>query len=261
MYHNWTRRSFLAAGPALAAAATLPRRAEAAPEFPDEHFPAQPYALVREIVGASHGNLARVKELVEAHPALAKAAVDWGFGDWESALGAASHTGNREIALLLIENGARPTLFSATMLGQLEVVRAFVQLSPGIQSLPGPHGIPLLTHARLGGDEAAEVVAYLEELGDAGGGGAVPIGKEERKVYLGTYRFGEGQADTLRVFEGRLGMMVQRGETTARGLVHLGNHAFHPAGAQAVRIEFDVSGGRAGALTVRDHDLVLTARR
>jgi hypothetical protein len=50
------------------------------------------------MVGASHGNLARVNELVLAHPALANAAWDWGFGDWETAIGAASHVGNKQIA-------------------------------------------------------------------------------------------------------------------------------------------------------------------
>src|SRR5215475_6578448 len=84
-------------------------------------FPSQPRELVREMVTVSHFDLKRVKELVEARPSLARAAWDWGFGDWESALGAASHVGNRAIAGYLIEKGARPSLFSAAMLGQLDV--------------------------------------------------------------------------------------------------------------------------------------------
>src|ERR1051325_5140636 len=88
---------------------------------PHDSFPSQPPDVVKEMVSVSHGNVKRVKELVKMHPALAKAAWDWGFGDWETALGAASHVGNREIAELLIEQGAPPTIFSATMLGQLEV--------------------------------------------------------------------------------------------------------------------------------------------
>ena len=58
-------------------------------------------SLAKEIVGVSHGNLARVRELVQQHPALAKASFDWGYGDRETALGAASHIGRREIAELL----------------------------------------------------------------------------------------------------------------------------------------------------------------
>ncbi len=43
-------------------------------------FPRQDASLVREVVAASHGNFKRVRELVEASPALAKANWDWGCG-------------------------------------------------------------------------------------------------------------------------------------------------------------------------------------
>jgi hypothetical protein len=82
-------------------------------------------------VGASHRDEAKVRELVTAHPALANAAWDWGFGDWETALGAASHTGRRGIAELLLERGARPDVFCAAMLGRLEIVKGYVELNPG----------------------------------------------------------------------------------------------------------------------------------
>ncbi len=45
--------------------------------------------------------------------------------------------------------GTRPTIFSAAMLGQLDIVKAFVTASPGIQRLVGPHSIRLLPHARV----------------------------------------------------------------------------------------------------------------
>ena len=127
------RRTFLASGAAVAVGYGH-RRGTRTPETDDPYrgFPQQNPALVREVVGVSHGNFERVREMVDASPALAKAEIDWSFGDWESALGAASHTGNRDIAEYLIEKGARPTIFSATMLGQLKVVRAFVESSPGV---------------------------------------------------------------------------------------------------------------------------------
>ena len=108
---------------AEAGAARRPRAAEVAgrPGF------RQHQERVRSVVGASHSNLERVRELVLEQPALAKANWDWGFGDWESALGAASHTGRREIAEFLIAHGARPNLFSAAMLGEVDVVRAHVR--------------------------------------------------------------------------------------------------------------------------------------
>ena len=170
-----TRRCFLGLATvaglgALAAPAATPPPAStplpALPPVPDE-FPTQAPSLAREFVGVSHGNLARVNELLTLHPTLANAAWDWGFGDWETALGAASHMGNVEIATALLAHGARPSVFSAAMLGQLAVVRAFVEASPGVQGTPGPHGITLLAHAKAGGDAAKPVVAYLEAIGGA----------------------------------------------------------------------------------------------
>src|SRR5947209_11223051 len=117
-------------------------------------FPSHPHELAREMVLVSHFNLKRVQELVAARPALARAAWDWGFGDWESALGAASHMGNRAIAEYLIAQGARPSIFSAAMLGQLEVVKAFVAAQPAVVRIRGPHSISLLAHARKGGEAA-----------------------------------------------------------------------------------------------------------
>ena len=65
--------------------------------------------MAREAVGVSHGNLKRLQELVERQPALARASTDWGFGDWEACIDAASHVGNKAIADFLLTSGARPT--------------------------------------------------------------------------------------------------------------------------------------------------------
>jgi hypothetical protein len=225
------------------------------------HFPHQDPDLVRRVVGASHGDLDTVRELVGARPELAKAVWDWGFGDWESALGAAAHTGSREIAELLIAHGARPTLFSAAMLGQLAVVRSFVEASPGIQATPGPHGISLLAHARFGGEAAAPVLAYLEEVGGADAPEAVPLPDGASALYLGTYKARGGEL--FDVTESRFGLMVGQQGGVARGLVHLGNHTFHPGGAPSVRVRFEGadSGEPAGAFTIRDAELLVRAER
>src|SRR5690242_21892720 len=53
-------------------------------------------------VGAGHNNLPSVKELVAQEPNLVVASWDWGGGDWETALGGASHTGRRDIAEFLL---------------------------------------------------------------------------------------------------------------------------------------------------------------
>ena len=145
-----TAQGSVSAGPASSNAAASTKLSAA--------FPTHDPDLVREVVGVSHGNIARLKELVDRQPALARASWDWGFGDWESALGAASHVGNREIAEYLLSKGARPSIFSATMLGQLDVVKAFVSAQPGVQKTWGPHGITLLSHASAGGAPAKPVL-------------------------------------------------------------------------------------------------------
>ena len=107
--------------------------------------------LVEEFVGKAHGDLERVRALLTQEPALLNAAWDWGGGDWETALGAASHTGSRAIADYLISNGARIDLFAAAMLGRLDIVTTIVAAFPAMATARGPHGIPLLQHAVAGG--------------------------------------------------------------------------------------------------------------
>ena len=50
------------------------------------------------------------------------------------------------------------------MLGELELVRAFVEADAAVVNVPGPHGIPLLAHAEAGGVAAADVTEYLRSL-------------------------------------------------------------------------------------------------
>jgi hypothetical protein len=122
--------------------------------------------LVQQFVGVAHGDIEMVKELLAAEPALVNAAWDWGGGDWETGLGAAAHMGRREIALFLLEHGARLDLFAAAMLGYLEIVKSAVAAHPEAIDTPGPHGIPLIAHAQAGGEAARAVLEYLQALRD-----------------------------------------------------------------------------------------------
>jgi hypothetical protein len=119
-------------------------------------------ALVNEFVLKAHSDFQAVKELLEREPALLTAAWDWGGGDWETALGAASHMGRRDIALFLIDHGAPLDIFAAAMLGETEVVRAMLERFPGLVDARGPHGIPVRVHAEQGGEEARAVLELLE---------------------------------------------------------------------------------------------------
>lgn len=120
--------------------------------------------LVREYVIAAHGNFEKVQELVGIEPALVNATINWGGNDWENGLGAAAHTGNREIVLWLLGKGARMDIFTAAMLGELEVVQAMLVAQPNAIHAPGPHGIPLIHHAKMGGEQAEEVYHYLGSI-------------------------------------------------------------------------------------------------
>jgi hypothetical protein len=254
-----SRRGFLAIVPA--ASLLGGSRQVMQPSRPPDAFPSQDPGLVREMVSVAHGNVARVRELVGRRPALAKATWDWGFGDWETALGAASHVGNREIAMLLIAAGARPTLFSAAMLGQLDVVKAFVQATPGVQRTRGPHGITLLAHAKAGGPPAATVVDYLASIAEAD----VPYPNEplsdaDRAALAGGYLFGTAPRDRLIVEQQRLALTIRREGGVDRGLFHLGDRVFLPAGGDAVRIRF-AAGTPSPSVTVEDGDVIVTATR
>ncbi|HKD77086.1 MAG TPA: ankyrin repeat domain-containing protein [Ktedonobacterales bacterium] len=120
--------------------------------------------LVCDFVGNAHSDLARVRELLRRQKMLINACWDWGAGDWETGLGAAAHMGRRDIALYLLENGARMDIFAAAMLGHLDVVRAMIAADPQAQRGLGPHGISLLKHAEAGGSLAEPVAEFLRGL-------------------------------------------------------------------------------------------------
>lgn len=233
-------------------------------------FPSHPPELAREVVTVAHFNLKRVKELVDARPALARASWDWGFGDWETALGAASHMGNRPIAEYLIANGARPSLFSAAMLGQLEVVKAFVTADAHVRRIRGPHGIGLLAHSRAGGEMARPVFDFLQSFGDADADPTAPLTDDEIAALSGAYVFGVGVSQRIDVTVDRtLGkawsymyspLSWTRKGTMGRPLIHLGEHVFYPAGAPSVRIRF-LSDKDGTLMTVDDSGQMLTARK
>jgi hypothetical protein len=259
-----SRRAFVSAASILGLAPIAYGRAQ--PEAPKpttnlDHFPRQHPELVREVVGASHRNLERVRELVTQHPALATATWDWGFGDWESALGAASHVGNREIALFLIESGARPDLFAFTMLGDLAAVKAMIEAHPGIQRTKGPHSIPLLAHARAGGDAAKPVYEYLESLKDAGETlKSEPMTDAEMSRLAGKYigiETASGVSFEIRQDKGAL--VFQHKPQSAIRLFHVGNGEFHPAGVPHVQISVAAGMNGPARVTIRDHDVILTA--
>lgn len=180
-----SRRTFaLAAGGVAAAAAEVAMSADApktpppagpteaaferdypAPDFkPSWKKPQVSRTLAQDFVIFAHSDLAMTKKLAEKYPAVVNATVDWGGGDWETGLGGASHMGNREIAEFLLGAGARPDIFAAAMLGQLEVVKGLLAAFPKLIDAKGPHGFSLHWHANAGGKSAAAVLEFLQSV-------------------------------------------------------------------------------------------------
>ncbi|MGH9346379.1 MAG: ankyrin repeat domain-containing protein [Vicinamibacterales bacterium] len=131
------------------------------PKRPDPLAP----ALVNEFVRKAHSDFPATKALLAETPSLLNATWDWGGGDFEMGIGGAGHMGNREIAEFLISQGGRMDIFVAAMLGELDIVKAMLAAYPGLLHSKGPHGIPLMAHAKKGGTPAEPVVAFLESQG------------------------------------------------------------------------------------------------
>jgi hypothetical protein len=120
--------------------------------------------LVQDFVIFAHSDLDMTKKLLDKEPALLNAAMDWGAGDWETALGGASHMGRRDIAEFLLDRGARIDIFCAAMLGLLDAVKAFLTLQPKLIDAKGPHGFSLHFHAQVGQKDAEQVLDYLQSV-------------------------------------------------------------------------------------------------
>jgi len=120
---------------------------------------------VKEFVGASHSDFNKVKEMLDEYPNLIYSSWDWGKGDFEMCIGAAGHTGHKEIANLLLERGARINLFVLTMLGKSELVIPILEAYPNFLHVSGPHGFTLLHHAKVGGKEASPIFDYIKDKG------------------------------------------------------------------------------------------------
>ena len=259
---NIERRRFLASAAVLGFPAMHGVDPVRSPLAPADHFPRNDPDRVAAVVGASHGNFDRVRQLVTEQPALAKASWDWGFGDWETALGAASHTGRREIAEYLIGHGARPTVFSAAMLGDVDTVRAFLSRDGDLATLLGPHGISLMRHARSGGADAQHVVDYLlSEFGEDEIEFGYPGDDSVEARYGGRFRFREDPALELSVGVRNGWLMVGAGAEPSSRVLRLAGDTFHPTGAPGVRLRFEIVDGRAETLHLEDGPVSLTGAR
>jgi ankyrin repeat protein len=123
-------------------------------------------AAADQLVGNAHGDLARVKEILEEHPDLLDAKATWD----ETAIQAATQMGSRPIIEFLIERGAQVDFFTALVLGRVDDVDA------GQASSRGIHDLPALYFAAIGGNVAVarRVLAAGADV-NAGAQAASPI--------------------------------------------------------------------------------------
>ncbi len=158
------RRQFFVGATVVAGAASIQRDVLALPQGSDE--PSKVDAtLIGQFVAKSHGDMDTIQALIKKEPELVHASWDWGGGDFESGLNAASHVGRRDIAEYLLERGARLDVAAAVMLGMTGVVREMMKVQPKLHEVVGAHNIPMLSHAILGKEPADEVFQSLLSAG------------------------------------------------------------------------------------------------
>lgn len=241
---------------------------------PDSRYPAIEEELVYNTVNTAHFDLEKVKALLSKRPELANASWDWGFGDFETAIGACSHTGRRDIAELLLSYGARPDIFTFAMMGMLGSVKEIIETVPGIQSRRGPHGITLLKHVqnRLASKEindsdkanVLKVKDYLEKLGNANEGAlSLPMSPGDKTNFPGDYKYGEGEMETFNVGPYSLDpanfIRITRKGLPGRLLHKIGENSFSPTGAPSVRIVFAYKDNKVISFTIFEPDPIVTA--
>ena len=234
-----------------------------------KRFPSIEDEVVAEVVGVSHFNLDRLKVLVNARPELARATWDWGFGDWESAIGAGSHVGRKDIVDYLLLKGARPDIFTYAMLGSYQIVKSMIELTPGVQQTMGPHGISLLQHVKNGisgnnnnAEDSKKLLDYLTSLGNADGQQYQEIDEQDKQKYVGDYKYGNGEADgfTIRVNSRKLVSLGRLGKNGG-SLYKIGENKFIYNGSPSVIISFLIENNKVISLTVTEPNLTLTAKK
>lgn len=108
-----------------------------------------------EFVGSAHGDVKRVREMLEQNPGLATSVASWG----ETAIEAAAQMANREIADLLLAAGAPLDICTAAVFGMADRVEAILEEDPDQINATGAHGIPLIYYPVVGNhQELAEML-------------------------------------------------------------------------------------------------------
>ena len=153
------RKQFLQAGLFAGGAALLGAGRVAAQSSGDPFSADQ----ITEFVFAAHSDLEKTTKIADETPLILNCANQLAKGDFETALGGASHMGRRDIADALVARGARMDLFNLAFLGFDTFVEEMVTRSPQYLRAYGPHGFTLLHHAKVGKRE--KLASWLQKKG------------------------------------------------------------------------------------------------
>ena len=96
--------------------------------------------IIDQFVGNAHGNFTVVKDLLEKYPTLINTTATW----YETAIQAATQTGQEDIVNYLLEHGAENGICTAAMLGNFDSVQEYLEKDHILIDARGAHGIPLL---------------------------------------------------------------------------------------------------------------------
>nr|WP_298926343.1 hypothetical protein [uncultured Allomuricauda sp.] len=119
--------------------------------------------LILEFVLAAHKSFDETKKILEKYPLLLNCASQFKKGDFETAVGGASHMGRRDIVDFLVSKGARLDIFNYAFLGYDDFIKKMVTDYPHLLHSYGPHGFTLLHHAQVG--KRTELVVWLQSKG------------------------------------------------------------------------------------------------
>jgi ankyrin repeat protein len=125
--------------------------------------PAYAWPVINEYVAVAHGNLARMKELLDLYPKVLHANASWD----ELAVEAGAHVGFKDGVRFMLDHGAPAALPTAAMMGMTARVKKLLAEDPGRIWECGAHNMPPMWFPAIGGGEAdhLEIARLLLDAG------------------------------------------------------------------------------------------------
>jgi ankyrin repeat protein len=131
--------------------------------FEPKEQPPLPWPVINEYVGVSHGNFARMKELLALYPTVLHANASWD----ELGVEAGAHVGFKEGVRFLLDQGAPAALTTAAMMGMTAHVKKLLAEDPQRIWDCGAHTMPPMWFPAIGGG-APDHLEIAKLLLDAG---------------------------------------------------------------------------------------------